>query len=118
MVSVSFFYVCKRIIHSENSNSIFAGDDQHINELTSNEEVVKLDPKRYVGPLSAFAPFTTPNVLEHILTNKTDMPHLWWIGQIMTYLFRPNDETMRNTQELKIKLQFTHPIVGLVAFHK
>jgi hypothetical protein len=43
-------------------------------------------------------------------------PMVWWFGQFATYIMRPQPEVSKLLNETRIKLNFTHPIVGLVNF--
>jgi len=91
---------------------LHTGDERQEQELTKSEAVVKLESKGAFGPFTAFAPFSSPDILQSVLLKHAENPHVWWIGQIMTYLFRLNPETTKSIVKLKSKLNFTHPIVG------
>jgi len=88
------------------------GDERQEQELTKREPFVKLQSKEWVKQFTAFAPFSSPDILQSVLLKHAENPHVWWIGQIMTYLFRLNPETAKSIAKLKSKLHFTHPIVG------
>jgi len=91
---------------------LHTGDERQEQELTKSEAVVKLESNDWVRPFTAFAPFSSPDILQSVLLKHAENPHVWWIGQIMTYLFRLNPETAKSIVKLKSQLNFTHPIVG------
>lgn len=41
-------------------------------------------------------------------------PLVWWLGQFAAYIMRPQPTVTKILDETRIKLNFTHPIVGSV----
>jgi len=91
---------------------LFEGDEAKEKESTHEIRTVKLHSKHWVRPFTAYAPFTTPDKLYELLWNRTDAPHVWWIGQIITYITKLQANVDNKLSELKSQLGFKHPIVG------
>ena len=59
---------------------------------------------------------TSPAVVPKRIRKQVEIfhgnPSLWWVGQFIRFLWKPNKEMRRKIEKIEIK----HPIVGLVAF--
>ena len=60
----------------------------------------------------AALPLAVPEDLADNITRFHGNPAAWWIGQIVTYLTRPQKELDNHFTQTKSKLNFSHPIVG------
>lgn len=41
-------------------------------------------------------------------------PFVWWVGQILKYLLRPQDKTAKMLQDSMTKMGYKRPVVGWV----
>ncbi|CAK8682859.1 unnamed protein product [Clavelina lepadiformis] len=60
-----------------------------------------------------FKAFTIPKSLQERIEVLHDDPNLWWIGQIMRYLFRPSHWITDKVQQIKQKINLVHPYVSI-----
>eukprot|EP00057_Strongylocentrotus_purpuratus_P029727 XP_011684201.1 PREDICTED: alpha-(1,6)-fucosyltransferase-like [Strongylocentrotus purpuratus] len=83
-------------------------------EENENIQVVELP---IVGWLSQdlrpdFLPLAIPEDISERLERVHGNPAVWWIGQIMTYILRPQPQLQELMDNETAALGFTHPIVG------
>ncbi|XP_030847029.1 alpha-(1,6)-fucosyltransferase-like [Strongylocentrotus purpuratus] len=84
-------------------------------EKNENIQVVELP---IVGWLSQdlrpdFLPLAIPEDISERLERVHGNPAVWWIGQIMTYILRPQPQLQEFMDNETAALGFTHPIVGI-----
>ncbi|XP_030841910.1 alpha-(1,6)-fucosyltransferase-like [Strongylocentrotus purpuratus] len=60
-----------------------------------------------------FLPFAIPEDISERLERVHGNPAVWWIGQIMTYILRPQPQLQEFMDNETAALGFTHPIVGI-----
>ena len=59
-----------------------------------------------------YLPPAIPADLAPRLTRLHGHPIVWWVGQFLKYLLRPQPELMQDIQDTQNKLGFVSPIVG------
>lgn len=60
-------------------------------------------------------PFFPPSIPEDLagpISRFHGDPASWWLGQIVSYLTRPNDRLEQYLERKSTDLKFTNPIVG------
>ena len=67
----------------------------------------RLQPSRYFRHLSV-----PPDILQELAEVHHD-PQLWWIGQVESYIFRPNPAVQKFIEDRTKLLHFGSPIVGV-----
>ncbi|CAK8685962.1 unnamed protein product [Clavelina lepadiformis] len=60
-----------------------------------------------------FKPYTIPAELKEKIVKLHNDPNVWWIGQIMTYLFRVQPWVMKIAEDIKEKFQIKHPYASV-----
>ncbi|XP_076818653.1 alpha-(1,6)-fucosyltransferase-like [Clavelina lepadiformis] len=60
-----------------------------------------------------FKPYTIPAELKEKIVKLHNDPNVWWIGQIMRYLFRVQPWVMKIAEDIKEKFQIKHPYVSV-----
>ncbi|XP_030834720.1 alpha-(1,6)-fucosyltransferase-like [Strongylocentrotus purpuratus] len=84
-------------------------------DKNENIQVVELP---IIGHLSQdlrpdFLPLAIPEDISERLERVHGNPAVWWIGQIMTYILRPQPQLQEFMDKETAALGFTHPIVGI-----
>ncbi|XP_076810540.1 alpha-(1,6)-fucosyltransferase-like [Clavelina lepadiformis] len=90
--------------------------DEWKGDLQENYEdiqVVRLDLTHEGSPNTHFQGLTVPKFLEEKVEFLHDDPNMWWIGQIMGYLLRPNPWISVRVQQIKRKRNLNHPYVSI-----
>nr|CAB3247603.1 Alpha-(1,6)-fucosyltransferase-like [Phallusia mammillata] len=82
-------------------------------ETTAKFRVVKLFRNGGLRPFTPFAPNSYPTSLKDKLQPLHSEPQIWWFGQIMMYLTRPQPKLTQALNKYKAELGFSHPIVGV-----
>ncbi|XP_045480462.1 alpha-(1,6)-fucosyltransferase isoform X3 [Harmonia axyridis] len=88
-------------------------------ESTSNwpgnaqTQVVNLPIIDSLTPRPPFLPLTIPEDLSPRLVRLHGDPIVWWVGQILKYLLKPQKKTASIIQEAMNNIGFKHPIVGV-----
>jgi glycoprotein 6-alpha-L-fucosyltransferase len=77
-----------------------------------NSQILHLPPIDLIHPKPNFLPQIIPNDLAERLTVLHGDPIVWWIGQILKYLLRPQESTNYRLDNYAKKLKFQKPIVG------
>lgn len=78
-----------------------------------NSQIVYLPPIDSVNPKPYFLPQMIPADLAPRLTVLHGDPIVWWIGQILKYMLRPQLSTIDILDDYANKLKFQKPIVGV-----
>ncbi|CAK8681760.1 unnamed protein product [Clavelina lepadiformis] len=84
-----------------------------LQESYEHIQVVRLDLTHETSPNTRFKGLTIPKFLQEKVEFLHDDPNMWWIGQIMGYLLRPRSWISVRVQEIKKKLNLTHPYVSI-----
>ncbi|XP_066146713.1 alpha-(1,6)-fucosyltransferase [Euwallacea fornicatus] len=79
----------------------------------SESQVVNLPIIDSLSPRPPFLPLAVPEDLAPRLTRLHGDPIVWWVGQILKYLLRPQEKTANLIQEAMTKLGYKRPIVGI-----
>ncbi|KAJ8687903.1 hypothetical protein QAD02_023698 [Eretmocerus hayati] len=81
--------------------------------VDDSKQVVLLPIVDSVYPKPIYQPPSVPADLAHRLEKVHGYPLVWWVGQVIRYLMRPNDETRLLLENKKRKMNFNSPIVGV-----
>jgi glycoprotein 6-alpha-L-fucosyltransferase len=80
----------------------------------SDTQVLNLPIIDSLSPRPPFLPLAIPEDLAPRLTRLHGDPIVWWVGQILKYLLRPQPKTASIIQETMTHIGFKRPIVGCV----
>lgn len=94
------YYLSRIIIY----DSIFLGNP--------NTQVVSLPIIDSLSPRPEFLPLSIPEDLAPRIMRIHGDPIVWWIGQFLKYLLRPQPNTKQMLRDYEEKLGFKRPIVG------
>lgn len=75
-------------------------------------QVVELPIVDSLSPRPPYLPLAVPKDLAPRLARLHGDPIVWWIGQFLKFLLRPQEATSNMIQEASVKLGFKRPIVG------
>lgn len=81
---------------------------------TPDTQVITLPIIDSLSPRPPFLPLTVPEDLAPRLTRLHGDPIVWWVGQFLKYLLRPQPKTLAMVQETITNMGFKRPIVGWV----
>lgn len=84
----------------------------------SNVQVISLPIVDSLSPRPPYLPLAIPKDLAPKIIRIHGDPIVWWIGQFLKYLLRPQPNTSKMLDEYKERLGFKKPIVGYVIFWK
>eukprot|EP00057_Strongylocentrotus_purpuratus_P016641 XP_011671115.1 PREDICTED: alpha-(1,6)-fucosyltransferase [Strongylocentrotus purpuratus] len=76
-------------------------------------QVVELPIVDGLHPRPEFLPLAIPEDISQRLMRIHGHPIVWWMGQIMTYIQRPQPALQEDIDKMSQALGFTNPIVGL-----
>lgn len=65
-----------------------------------------------INPRPPFLPQTIPASIAERLTRLHGHPFVWWLGQLLLYITRPQPSLVNDIKEATRKLGFRGPIVG------
>ncbi|XP_071963471.1 alpha-(1,6)-fucosyltransferase-like [Antedon mediterranea] len=82
-------------------------------ESMENIQVVDLPIVDGLHPRPNFLPLAVPEDLAKDLIHLHGHPIVWWVGQVLKYILRPNDLLQKQINDMEIKHSFQHPIVGV-----
>lgn len=77
-----------------------------------DSQIIHLPPIDYISPKPYLLPQIIPDDFAERLTVLHGDPIVWWIGQILKYLLRPQESTNYLLDDYAKKLKFQKPIVG------
>lgn len=80
---------------------------------TAETQVLTLPIIDSLSPRPPFLPLTIPEDLAPRLIRLHGDPIVWWVGQILKYLLRPQSATSQLLQEAITNMGFKRPIVGV-----
>jgi len=75
-------------------------------------QVVELPIVDSLSPRPPYLPLAVPKDLASRLARLHGDPIVWWIGQILKFVLRPQEATSNMIQEASIKRGFKRPVVG------
>lgn len=78
----------------------------------ADTQVLNLPIIDSVSPRPPFLPLAVPEDLAPRLTRLHGDPIVWWVGQVLKYLLRPQPKTASLIQETMTHMNFKRPIVG------
>nr|CAD7266063.1 unnamed protein product [Timema shepardi] len=78
----------------------------------TDTQVVDLPIIDSLSPRPPYLPLAVPADLAPRLTRLHGDPIVWWVGQLLKYLLRPQEATSNMLRDAGEKLQFKKPIVG------
>lgn len=78
-----------------------------------NVQVISLPIVDNVHPKPQYQPPGIPADLAPRLEKLHGHPLVWWVGQVLKFLMRPQDDISKVLEEAKEKLRFKKPIVGI-----
>lgn len=81
--------------------------------IVDSAQVVEMPIVDSLSPRPNYLPLAVPEDLAERLERFHGDPSVWWIGQLVTYLTRPNDNLKADLEASKQKLGFQNPIVGV-----
>lgn len=76
-------------------------------------QVVELPIVDGLHPRPHFLPLAIPEDLSQRLLRLHGDPFVWWMGQIMKFIMRPQKDLITELEEAKKRLGFENPIVGI-----
>ncbi|XP_017767403.1 PREDICTED: alpha-(1,6)-fucosyltransferase [Eufriesea mexicana] len=79
----------------------------------SSKQVISLPIVDNVYPKPSFQPPSVPADLAPRLEKLHGHPLVWWVGQVLKYLMRPQEHVKRTLDYAKERLGFKKPIVGI-----
>ena len=84
---------------------------------TPESQVISLPIIDSISPRPPFLPLAIPEDLAPRLIRLHGDPIVWWVGQFLKYLLRPQDDTAAMMQEAITNIGFKRPIVGYARTH-
>ena len=90
-----------------NNTFEFLADDS-----IKDTQVVEMPIVDSLHPRPMALPLAIPEDLADRLVRLHGDPAVWWIGQFVTYLTRPQQQLADDIAQTKEKLGFSNPIVG------
>lgn len=82
-------------------------------ESIKNVQVVEMPIVDSLHPRPLALPLAIPEDLADRLIRLHGDPAVWWIGQFVTYLTRPQQHLAEDLAQTKSKLGFSNPVVGV-----
>lgn len=76
-------------------------------------QVMELPIIDSLQPRPAYLPLAIPLDLAPRLTRLHGDPSVWWVGQFVSYLVRPQPWLQKDILSKKVQRGFTHPIIGV-----
>ncbi|KAK4882688.1 hypothetical protein RN001_006007 [Aquatica leii] len=80
---------------------------------TNNSKIIRIFPFTYILPRSQYLPLAVPEDLFVRLKTIHGNPTVWWIGQLLKYIWKPNNLTTNYINGKTKKLDMKSPIVGV-----
>ena len=75
-------------------------------------QVLKIASVNGLTPWPKFMPMAIPEDLAASIQRFHSYPAVWWLGQLVKFLIRPQDEFLKNIKERERMQNFKHPVVG------
>ncbi len=81
-------------------------------DVIKDKQVIDLPIVDGLHPRPDSLPLAIPEDLHERLTRLHGNPIVWWLGQILRFLLRPQPALEKDMKETEERLGFAHPIVG------
>lgn len=65
-----------------------------------------------IKPRPDYLPLSIPEDISERLIRLHGNPAVWWLGQLVKYLTRPQEQLLQDLEHVRQKLGFLSPIVG------
>ncbi|XP_031786080.1 alpha-(1,6)-fucosyltransferase isoform X2 [Nasonia vitripennis] len=78
-----------------------------------SKQVIILPIVDNIYPKPIYQPPSVPADLAQRLSKMHGYPLVWWVGQVLKYLMRPNNNTKELLDNKRQKIKFSNPIVGV-----
>lgn len=78
----------------------------------ADTQVINLPIIDSLSPRPPYLPLAIPEDLMPRLVRLHGDPVVWWVGQILKYLLKPQPKTTQLIQEAITRMGFQRPIVG------
>ncbi|XP_014661833.1 PREDICTED: alpha-(1,6)-fucosyltransferase-like [Priapulus caudatus] len=100
---------------SDTCTSTMGGSSGHWTDEAGmkNLQIVDLPIIDSIKPRPAYLPLAIPDDLADRLMRLHGNPAVWWTGQLVRFLTRPQSELQRDIDQVREKLGFLSPIVGV-----
>ena len=79
----------------------------------SSYQVIVFPIIDFIDPIPDFMPPVIPQQISEPIQRLCGEPFIWLMGQVVKYLLRPSDRMSDYISELKVRINFKHPIVGI-----
>ena len=76
-------------------------------------EVISLPRAKLKDPRPKYMPLAVPEDISEQLSRLHGNPIAWWMGQMVKFMIRPNEETTELYKSATERLRYEHPIVGI-----
>lgn len=80
---------------------------------TAESDVILLGIVDSVSPRPPYLPLAVPKDLADRISRLHGDPAVWWVGQFLKYLLRPQPSTVNMLKDSATKYKFDRPIVGV-----
>ncbi|KAK4887850.1 hypothetical protein RN001_004121, partial [Aquatica leii] len=80
---------------------------------STNDKIIRLLPHTEISPRSEYLPLAVPEDLANRLKTIHGNPVVWWVGQILKYIWKPQPATTTYINNQMEKLNIKHPYVGV-----
>ena len=77
-------------------------------------QIVELPIVDSMHPRPPYMPLSIPEDISEKLIKLHGQPAVWWLGQFLKYMLRPQPHLAKDIEATRINLGFQHPIVGYV----
>ena len=99
------------LIRQNNHDVTFSTDLKKIKD----KQIIRLPLMAHLSEQPDFMPFAIPDDIADRLKRVHMNPAVWWIGQFVDYLIRPNKDLKLYLRREQGNLVFGRPIVGWVS---
>lgn len=82
-------------------------------DIIRDVQVVEMPIVDSLHPRPSYLPLAIPQDLSDRLMRLHGDPAVWWIGQFVKYLTRPQPQLQADLDSAKERLEFSNPIVGI-----
>lgn len=76
-------------------------------------QVIELPIIDHMRNRPAYLPLAVPKDLGERLVRLHGSPPLWWVSQVMRFVMRPQESTVRSLDAAAKAMDFQHPVVGV-----
>jgi len=97
-----------RLLHAELNNLVLLSGE----EGNKHDQVVVLPIVDGLPHRPPYLPLGIPEDLAPHLLRIHGNPSVWWVGQFMRFVMRPQDWLQKDLNDSEQKLRFKKPIVG------